>query len=296
MTVDGGDDFVIVETVGPDVRVRAIRVASTSDECYVPLIEAVERTVPRTTVAAVAGIAVCSITENHVEQALKDAPPARHSTVDFIGRIDAVVAECGNSDKEFVFVMPPRIDHDQLRRNAPEVQDLWDLGHRMRAIALDRSPLPDLPFDNTFNSFVPEVRAARQALGTAMVPVLLSGKYKDYLVGAGLASYRRAPAVRDALWVEVVDLARLNLDEYVEPMMPPIARSGRIAGDVNLRLRVNATSGAVDEVELLPGASPLLAPTTVDAVRRWKFNRDGIPRVPVDVRVVFRQRCPPRFQ
>ena len=286
MTVDGGDDFVIVEPAGSDVRVRAVRVASASLYCPVLLVQAVERILPRTTVAAVAGLPVCGMSSRRVENALKEARSYRGS-IDFIGRVDAVVADCGGADKEFVFIMPPLVDHEVLRRRSPDVKALWDLGEGMRALAFDRSsndPFADAP---------PEGQAAREALGTAMVPVMLAGKYADYLK-PNLAIYAGPPTVRDASWVEIVDRSSLNLAEYVEPVMPDIAKSARVFGDVRLRLRADAVSGAVTDVQLLPASPPLLlvGPAAVAAARRWRFAVGAIPTGSLDVTVRFRQLCP----
>jgi hypothetical protein len=92
--------------------------------------------------------------------------------------------------------------------------------------------------------------------------------------------------------VEIVDRASLNLAEYVEPMMSPIAKSARVFGDVQLRLRADSVSGAVTDVEVLPKASPLLSPAAVAAVRRWRFAQGAIPTGALDVTVRFQQRCP----
>ncbi|MDO8680667.1 MAG: hypothetical protein Q7R30_19290 [Acidobacteriota bacterium] len=110
------------------------------------------------------------MSSRRVENALK-AAPASYQAIDFFGRVDAVVADCGGADKEFVFIMPPLVDHEVLGRRAPDVKALWDLGGRMRALAFDRSS------DDPFADATPEVQAAREALGTAMVPVLLAGRY-----------------------------------------------------------------------------------------------------------------------
>lgn len=296
MTVHGGDDFVTVESVGPDVRVRAIRVASIDEQCSLPVVQASERIFPRTTVAAIAGVQACKIAEQRVDKALKDAP-GRYSTIDFLGSVDVVVAECGKREKVFLFQMPPLVDYDELQREAPDVSALWALGRRMRALAFTHREVdPDDPFDNPFGSYLPEVRTTQEALGTTLLPVLLNGAYEEYLRDQGFGSYRRAPTRREPAWVEVVDRASLNLVEYVEPIMPPIAISARLSGYVDLRLSVNAESGAVDGVEVVPGAPPLIAPAAVEAARRWRFAHESIPREPVYVRFVFRLRCPPRFQ
>jgi hypothetical protein len=59
LTVDDGTDFVNVEPLAADVRVRAVRVASVNEWCRPGwVVQAVEKIVPRTTVQALAGV-VC---------------------------------------------------------------------------------------------------------------------------------------------------------------------------------------------------------------------------------------------
>ena len=147
-----------------------------------------------------------------------------------------MIADCGGEDKDFVFVMPPMVDMEVLGRRSPDVKALWGLGEEMRVLAFDRNA------EDPFAGGAPEVRAAREVLGTAMVPVLLTGKDAPYLKQS-LASYVGPPTQREPSWVEIVDRSSLNLADYVEPVMPSLAVSARIPGDVRLRLRVDQVSG-----------------------------------------------------
>ena len=285
ITVDQGDDFVFVEAVGgTDVRVRAVRVASTSEYCGIPLVQAVERVLPRTTVASVAKLAVCSMSQQQVDRALKEAPDP-YMYIDFGFRIDAVVADCGGVDKEFVFTLPPMVDRKKLARRSPDVSALWNLGERLRAVAFDsRSTTP-------FETGTSESRREREARGTTIVPDLLAGRYAEYLKPT-LTGYTGPPAQREASWVEVIDRASLKLDEYVEPVMPAIAKSARVFGDVRIKLRADAATGAVSDAEVLPGTQPLLRDAALAAVRRWRFAAGAAPDDPVVVTVRFQLRCP----
>jgi len=282
-TIEGGDDFVFVEQIGPDVRIRAVRVAHANEYCPSLLVEAVERRFERTTVRAVAGIPICAMSQQRFERALKNAPDYR-SYVDFVGGVIAVVADCDGRDKEFVFGFGPKVDYDKLRRQSPDVSAIADLTERMRKITLQKEGID--PFEGATS----QERAARQALGTALVPFMRAGKYAEYLE-RNLSKYTGPPTEREPSWSEIVDRASLNLVEYVEPVMQPIAISARMFGDVRVRLRADAASGAVTNAEALSG-SPLLVPSALEAIRKWRFAPGAAPADTLDVTVRFRQRCP----
>ena len=283
MNVSGGDDFVFVEQAGADVRLRAVRVAHANEHCRSLVVQAVERTVRNTTVAGVAGLRVCAISGARVSEALKKAP-SHYQPIDFFGSLAAVVADCDGADREFAFVMPPLIDRDVLRRRAPDVEALWDLGRRLRAVALGKNA------DDPFSGATEQDVAAREALGTTLVPFLRTGKYGAYLEKS-LSTYVGPPPERTPSWVEIIDRATLHLVDFVEPVMHQIAISARVFGDVRVRLRVDPVSGEVTEAQALSGP-PLLATPAVDALKRWRFAPGAAPASPVDVTVRFRLRCP----
>jgi len=246
-------------------------------------VQAVETTLPRTTVQAVAGLRICAISNRRVERALKRAPD-HHTYVDFIGSLDAVIADCGAAEREFVFAMPPLVDREVLRRRSPDVAALWDLGARLRAVAMGSEA------DDPFAGATPEIRAAREALGTSIVPELLVGKYAIYLKRR-LAGYTGPPAEWEPQWVEVVERPSLNLAMYVQPVMPAIAISARVFGDVRLKITAEPASGLVIQVDALAGP-PLLVPPAVGAIRAWRFAPGAAPVGPLDVTIRFRLRCP----
>ena len=176
------------------------------------------------------------------------------------------------------------VNVDTLRRRSPDVMALWELITRMQKITLQKEA------DDPFAGATPQERAAREALGTALVPFLRAGKYAEYLE-PHLSKYTGPPTEREPSWSEIVDRASLNLVEYVEPVMQPIAISARMFGDVRVRLRADAASGAVTNVEALSG-SPLLVPSALEAIRKWRFAPGAAPADTLDVTVRFRQRCP----
>jgi protein TonB len=282
MTVEGGDDFVLVEPAGADVRVRAVHVASVNAWCPWISVEAMERVLPRTTVRAVVGIPVCDVADREVLKAVKRAPDYQ-GYVDFIGRIDAVIAECGGTTREFAFQMPPMIDAVKLRRQDPRVAAVRDLGTRLRALVTGGADDAYDPFDQMSAAD----RPAREALGTALVPALLRGQYAPLLTPM-LTGYAGPPARREPDFVEVVGREALVLDSYVEPVMPQIAKSARVFGDVRVALAVDPATGRITTAAILKSV-PLLDQAALDALRQWRFRTSAIPADPVAVTVRFAQ-------
>lgn len=75
--------------------------------------------------------------------------------------------------------------------------------------------------------------------------------------------------------------------ETVSPVYPETARRARAEGTVVLEAIIGA-DGGVREVRVLRGASPLLDPAAVEAVRRWRYRpaRIGERTVAVYLKVV----------
>jgi TonB family protein len=283
----GSEDLIGVEAVGPDVRVRLIRVRRVDDFCPNLIVEAVEGMLPHTTVQAVAGVGLCSLPSRQVR--LASARAQRHySTVDFFGSVDAIVADCDRGARSFVLTQPPILDDRALRRQAPEVAALWNTASRVgNRITTYTFRDPDAPFR--------AAPAASEALGTALVPELLSERYvrllPDYLV-KDLKHYTGPPAHRGMYPPDVIDRESLGITTYVAPIMPRIALSARVFGDIRLRLTVDAETGEVKAAQVLSGP-PLLSEPAIRAARQWRFAPATAPREPIVVTVSFTLRCPP---
>ena len=277
-----GDDFVFVEPVEAGVRIRAVRVEN-ANECPSLVVQAVERIVPATTVQALAGTPVCSMTEARVEAAHRRAPYRGGGLVDFIGSVEALIAQCGGEDRGFTRISPPLVDDKVLHRRSPDVAALWDLLPRLQHVALDSRE-----FD-AFAGASPAVQAQREALGTSLVPTLLQGRYGPYLRRA-LADYTGPPAERDAVVPEVLERGTLPLAHYVRPVMPQIALSARVFGTVRLRLFVDRASGTVRNLEVLDGP-PLLASAATTAATAWRFTPGALAADEIVVSIRFERRC-----
>lgn len=296
-----GHDIVSVEAVGQDVRVRAIRVASADEECPHLVVRAIERTFPQTTVQAMAGVRVCALSNRRITRALARAP-REYQSVDFIGGADFVVATCGAKEKFFAFIEPTSVSWTALRRRAPDVADAWNLGGRLKALVTTLS-------GGSLDEGTEAVRAEQEALGLALLPELVSGKYNAALpdrcwdatarkdtacvpnyLGWQLRGYTGPPAHRGPLPLELLERESLGLITYVPPVMPQIAISARVFGDVRLRLAVDRQTGLVTNAEAVSGSS-LHVPSALTAARAWRFDPKAAPADPVEVTLRFEVRC-----
>jgi hypothetical protein len=281
--VMGGADYVSVEPLGSDVRIRVVRVAM-EDQCPRVVVQAAETIVPRTTVGDVVATRVCDVSQKRIDRALKGSR-AREQQTDSFPSLVVVVADCGEFQADLGFLNLHVIDVERLNRKAPEVEALWTLGDRLQARVMG----PEHPVLGYFGDAPPDVRAAREALGTAVVPDLLAGPFGVDL--KGLRGYTGPRPPRDPASVEVIERASLKLAHYVDPVMPKIAISALVTGDVRLKVSANRDTGAVTNVEVMAGA-PLLIDAAVTAAKQWRFAPGAVPTEPVDATVRFQLRCP----
>jgi len=75
--------------------------------------------------------------------------------------------------------------------------------------------------------------------------------------------------------------AAANLINRVDPVYPPLARQTRISGTVRLRA-VIGKDGAVRQLDVISG-HPLLVPSALDAVRKWKYQPTQLDGETVEV-------------
>jgi hypothetical protein len=309
--VEGGDDIISVESVGQDVRVRLIRVANADETCPGLLVRAIERTLPRTTVQAVAGVRICSMSNRRVERAMEEAPSSRYGSIDFFGSADFVVASCGTAEKRFVFRQPPIVDRSALRRSDRDVDSLWNVVDRIRSLVTGQPGRSSQSFDDPFEAGTSDTRTAQEALGTSLLPELVSGKFAaafggercrndkeqketvcdpNYLAWL-LRRYAGPPAQRGPLPAELIGRESLGLLKYDAPRLPPIAVRARVFGDVRLRITADPRTGFVTNVEAVAG-SPLHVKSAIDAARTWQFAPESSPADPIEVTLRFQLQCP----
>lgn len=85
-------------------------------------------------------------------------------------------------------------------------------------------------------------------------------------------------------------LAMGNLVERVVPVYPPIARSLRLVGEVEVGIVVD-TEGRVIEAKILRGSKVFSAPS-LDVIRKWRFRpfhiKGAVAKVKTTVTLEFR--------
>jgi TonB family protein len=292
-----------VSPLGEDVRVRLIRMEQAHPVCFSSLVTAVERVIPRTTVASIAGTDVCANTEHGVVAAVE---AARRTAVD-METTQVVQAQC--DDEKRVFFLPNDDDRNYraIRRSSPRVAEL----EKMYRIS-------DRVFGKPywFRAETAQQEREMETFGATLVPELTSGKYNAAFEGLEcfdqpgkkcvpnylawrLRGYRLVPPDERGPKVELLTAASFHLTTYAAPVYPGIAQSARVSGDVQLRLTVDPQTGGVTNVEIVGGSTnlekveglDLLSPAAVEASRRWRFAPESLTGQPIVATVRFSLDC-----
>ena len=267
---------------GEDVRVRMIRFGWSWVGCEGQAIEAQERTLRHTTVDAIAGVSLCGIARKQFDSAIDRVTNRKMGLWE--GTRDTAVVFCDGRQAVLPFPVKSTIDWKSLDRRHRDAASLGQLLDRVRAEIFGGWPTPN-------NDGVD--RRALDATGIAVAPDLASDRFAAIFnpeFRRVLAKYN-GPQREPEFLIEPVGL---KFAAYVQPEIPPIARSARVwTGDVVLRLSVERATGAVTAVETLSGP-PLLAPGAAAAAKRWRLQPDSIAADQMDVTVHFAgMRCRP---
>jgi protein TonB len=78
------------------------------------------------------------------------------------------------------------------------------------------------------------------------------------------------------------NVTQAKLINMVKPQYPTLARQARVQGTVRLHAII-AKDGTVMQLEVLPGAHPLLIQAAIDAVRQWRYQPTLLNGEPVEV-------------
>jgi protein TonB len=81
--------------------------------------------------------------------------------------------------------------------------------------------------------------------------------------------------------IRLSSMQSAKLLSYVKPAYPPLARTARVSGTVELEA-VIGTDGRLTELHVKSG-NPLLVPAAVDAVRQWVYQPTVLNGEPVEV-------------
>jgi TonB family protein len=297
--LENGEQIVEVSQQGRDVRVRTIAMVQAHYQCPGVVVRAHDLELTNTTVQAVAGTPLCSITEQRFNRAVGEARDRTTNTIDWFGWRGSVVASCDGKERRFPFVQQPgdRLDEVALERRDRTVSRVWTLTKAATEGSLIQgAERPD--------------QEVREMLGTSLVPDLVGGKYEfayrdacwdadrnravrcepNYFAWR-LEGYRGPPAERGPLPLRLVDHEKWQFVHFEPPVFPPIALSARISGDVHLRLEVDSVSGAVTRASLAKSI-PLLDAAALAAAGKWRFVPGSTPGGSFEVAIRFQVECP----
>lgn len=175
-----GDFILDVKPSANGTVVQYIRIAPLNYLCTRPVtVKAVERTVPVSSVAAVAQIPLCSLKERDVRSAIKGAKP--NSVGGFVLESSTIVATCGA--KERIFDLPfgaYSVDPELLQKQSPTIAPLWDLSADVRKRAFGE--------DLSLSGVTAAQDAAFQELGSKLVTDMKAGLYDKIFARDSLLS------------------------------------------------------------------------------------------------------------
>jgi protein TonB len=100
-------------------------------------------------------------------------------------------------------------------------------------------------------------------------------------LGIGTRPIMPAPPLPVVAPVRVSHMNEGNLIRKVQPAYPPLARSARIQGVVELQA-VISKQGAIENLRVLSG-HPMLVSAAVEAVRQWRYRPYILNNEPVEV-------------
>jgi len=277
---------------GANVRVRVIGISQANDYCPGVIVRAAEHVFPHTSARKIAGVDICGFTSERVDAALRAAErfgdPSDSAT-------ETIVAQCGADQREFDFPYPVEADQTILKQSDPAVSHLWDTNYRIYRRALGK--------EFSFNQPAAEQGKEMEQLGTRLVPELTSGKYQAAYAGSKcgdhgcdnylawkLRGYTEAPEPYDPATVTLLDSTSLHLTKYVSPIMPPVAKTAHVYGDVRLKIFVDPSTGMVRNAEAVSG-NPLFFKSSTAAAQSWQFAPQGLAEQPVVATLRFELRC-----
>jgi TonB family protein len=96
-----------------------------------------------------------------------------------------------------------------------------------------------------------------------------------------------------ALSTVAADVAKNNLIVFIQPEYQPLAKAASIVGKTRAEIVVDK-AGNVASVKLLSG-HPMLAPTGIAAIKKWKYKPCEIGGAPAMIRTEVEVSIPARF-
>jgi TonB family protein len=282
------------------VRVREIRIAPMNRNCaHHVTVKAVERVLPNTTVAKVAGkFKLCTYPDDDfagvIQVAKRDYIESESIET---SASHTIVAKCGTQERLYELPYPETLKFETLKMADSRITDLWDLAEDVEDRTFGK--------DFSFAAATAEQNRERQELGTKVVPEIMAGKFdagfpdsacafaecRVHNAKSALQGYGGVIDEKDPAFVEIVNVGSLRL---VKAQLPEYSRDAQRAyaqGDVRLKIFFDPATGQVTNVEPQSGDDKL-QDSAVKAAQMWQFQAGIGLKSPVEVTLRFEFRCP----
>ena len=282
------------------VRVREIRIAPTNRNCaHTVTVKAVERVLPNTTVAKVAGkFKLCSYPDDDFAGVIQVAK-RDYVESESIGTSAShtIVAKCGTQERLYELPYPETLKFEALKMADSRITALWDLAEDVEDRTFGK--------DFTFAGATAQQNRERQELGAKTVPEIMAGKFDSgfpdkacafaecrvHNAKSALQGYSGVIDEKDPAYVEILNVASLHLARFDLPAYSRDAQSAHAQGEVRLEIFFDPASGQVTNVESQSGDEKL-QDLAAKAARTWQFRAGTALKSPVDVTLRFEFHCP----
>jgi hypothetical protein len=282
------------------VRVREIRIAPMNRNCaHNVTVKAVERVLPNTTVAKVAGkFKLCSYPDDDFAGVIQVAK-RDYIESDSIGTSanHTIVAKCGTKERLYELPYPETLKFEALKRADSRITALWDLADDVEERAFGK--------DFRFGGATAEQNKERQELGAKFVPEIMGGKFDSgfpdstcafaecrvHNAKSALQGYSGVIDERDPAYVEIVNVAALHLAKFELPEYSLDAQRAHAQGEVRLKIFFDPATGQVTNVEPQSGDEKL-QDAAAKAAQAWQFRTGIALKSPVEATLRFGFHCP----
>jgi len=285
---------------GPDSIVRYIRVAPMSVDCSRrTVVQAAEVRVRNASPAQlVKSNNPCAVRPADLNAALKKYKwkASVFETISF-----GVVVRCGASSVTLELPMAEKVQLDRMQQDRPEIARLWSLAADItdpvfgsKDIFHDRTEEDDVVLQRAGEKLIAELSSGRFDAGLAAAVKGNVGTWRSPSFRSLLEDYRGPVSASEAnasITPQLVNAQTYRFSSFVAPKYPPIARSARVQGRVELQLTLEPATGEVLNALAVSG-SGLLAKSVIEAAKQWRFAPDSVESGSLNVTLEFAIRCP----
>jgi TonB family protein len=291
--------LIDVHQDGPDSVVRYSRVAHVNIYCPRMVVQSAEARLPGKSISdLIETTNPCAIQPRAFRAALKDYA-TRGSVLETISF--GLVASCRSSDVVFELPIPEKVDMNRLKREHPNIANLWNLASFMTDAAFglkdifhDRTEDDDMTLQRAGEKIVPELMSGTYDAGLTAAVKGGVGEWKSPSFRGLLEDYRGPVSATEAnrtFTAQLLNSSEYKFDHYVTPKYPPLAQQAQIQGKVELQLALNPSTGEVVDVSAISGHQ-LLARTAIDAAKQWRFRPESLNSEMLRATLSYEPHCP----